>query len=283
MKIADLHIHSSYSDGLYSPRELFAKAKAKGFSGIIITDHDNLDSCNEIFELSKEFDIRTLSGCELSCFYEDKEYHLLAYNFDCHNQEFIDVVNMIRSERIARAEKICEQLRNLKVDITIQEILSDAGDSSITRPHIAQILVEKGYVKTSREAFTHYIGDNGPAVSPKYKFQIEDAIKLIHNAGGVSILAHPDKKINRNGFYNLIKIGLDGIEVIHPYITESRSKFLQSIAKQFQLITTAGSDYHGINEWEEYTFGEKYTTDDVFERIIKRSNVYREQSKLLQL
>ena len=279
MERIDLHTHSTFSDGVLSPRQLLVKARDEGLAGLVVTDHDNIQSCEIAIEEADKLGLKTMSGCEISSFYGGKEYHLLAYGFGYKNQELIEKLDFIQEQRILRADNICHELKKLGINVNIDDVLKKAGTSSVTRPHIAKVIVEKGFATTTREAFNNYIGDNGPAQIQKFNYPMEDAIKLVHKAGGITVLAHPDKKLSRMGFYNFIKIGLDGIETVHPYVSDNRAKFLTSIASQYQLITTGGSDYHGINEWEEYTFGTKYVQAEILTRINKKIRSIQERNK----
>lgn len=268
-------MHSSHSDGSYSPEELFIKAKETGLSAISITDHDCIDAYPEAFELAEKHGIRLIVGCEFSCVEDGKEFHMLGYNFDINNTDIQIKVESLREDRLRRATKISEKLMDLGLDMTIAEIEEFSEHGVIGRLNIAKALVAKGMASSTDDAFARYLSDRAPAFVAKSEFKIKNAIKLIHRAGGVACLAHPDKRITNMKLYHFIKAGLDGIEVVHPYLNETRSAALKATAKQYQLIQTGGSDYHGNKEHEENMFGGKFVAENVLDIIEKRSLKYR--------
>jgi len=266
-KIADMHLHTVYSDGIYLPEEIFAKAKNAGLSAISVTDHDTIDECNECFELSGIYGIDYLTGVELSCFEEFLEYHVLGYHFDIENKALIKHLSEFRQYRYARAVSILTKLEKLGKPVKLSKVLEIAGKAPIIRPHIAQALYEEGHVKSLKEAFQKYIGDWKPAYVPKKPFRVEDAIKLINNAGGVASLAHPGPFLSQEALYDMIQFGLDGIEVIHPMHDDSLKNFYHSVASQYWLLETGGSDFHGSKEYDEENFGKLVVPYSVFESI----------------
>ncbi len=275
MKKADLHIHTTHSDGSYSVEKIILKAKEKGISAISITDHDCVDAYPEAIELGKQHGIRILVGSELSCVEDGREYHLLAYNFDYKNQDMKIKIDSLKQDRIFRAKKIAEKLNSMDVPITYKQIEDFSEHGVIGRLNIARALVDKGYVASTEEAFSKYLRDRAPAYVAKSEFKVKNAIKLVHRAGGIAVLAHPNKKITNSRLYDFIRVGLDGIEVVHPYLNDNRSASLRSSAKQYQLIQTGGSDYHGNKEHEEFMFGGKFVNEDVIDMIEKRCVRYR--------
>lgn len=272
---ADLHIHSLHSDGSLSVEEIIVKAKENGLSALSITDHDCIDAYPEAFEIAKKYDMRIIVGCEFSCVEEGKEFHMLGYNFDIDNTDIKIKVDSLREDRLYRAKKISEKLQSLGLDMTISEIEEFSEHGVIGRLNIAKALVAKKMADSTDDAFYRYLSDRAPAYVPKSEFKIKNAIRLIHRAGGVACLAHPDKRITNMKLYHFIKAGLDGIEVVHPYLNENRSASLKATAMQYQLIQTGGSDYHGNKEHEEIMFGSKFVAESVIDNIIKRSDKYR--------
>ncbi len=257
-KIADLHIHSNYSDGIYDIQFIVEKALNHGISVISITDHDTIDGCEETYHLCKENNIEFITGIELSCFEELKEFHILGYGFDPDFKPLKEHLKQFKIARLDRAEKILTKLEKFGIKISIDSVLGIADKSPIIRPHIATALMNKGYVKTIKEAFQQYLGDWKSAYVPKQTFRVEKAIKLINEAGGIASLAHPGPFIDQDDLYRMIQTGLDAIEVVHPIHDESLIKFYHSVANQYWLYETGGSDYHGNREYDDENFGKFY-------------------------
>ncbi|MFC2131930.1 PHP domain-containing protein [Bacteroidota bacterium] len=264
---ADMHMHSVYSDGVLTLDELFAKAKLAGLSAISITDHDTIDGCNECYELKNKYGIDYLTGIEFSCFEETREFHLLGYHFDPDYAPLKKHLKEFRQARYVRAEKILQKLVKLGRPVEMDLVLELAGKAPIIRPHIAQAMFRNGHVKSVKEAFQKYLGDWKPAYAPKKIFPVENAIKLVNNSGGVASLAHPGSFLSQDALYRMIQSGLDGIEVIHPMHDESLRNFYHSVASQYWLLETGGSDYHGNKEYDEVNFGKLVVPYSIFESI----------------
>ncbi|MFP4527892.1 MAG: PHP domain-containing protein [Candidatus Kapaibacterium sp.] len=253
--IADLHIHSVFSDGLLTPEQIFIKAKDNGISAISITDHDSIDGNIIALELSSKYDIDFLTGVEFSCYDGGREYHILAYGLDVFNEHLRLQLGEFQVARYRRAEIIHQKLASLGVDIDFDLIVEKAGKAPISRPHIATALVDLGVVTHYKEAFERLIGDGCPAYEPKLHFAVDKAIQLINECGGVAVLAHPGHMVNQSTLYKIIKFGLDGIEVVHPMHNAYLQRYYHSIASQYWLIETGGSDYHGTRSFDEDNFG----------------------------
>jgi predicted metal-dependent phosphoesterase TrpH len=256
--IADLHLHSVYSDGKLTPEELFIKAKDRGISAISITDHDSIDGNIIALDLAKKYDIDFLTGVEFSCYDDGQEYHILAYGLDVFNEHLRLRLGEFQEARYKRAEIIHQKLLSLGLNIEFDLIVEKAGKAPISRPHIATALLELGIVKHYKEAFAKLIGDGCPAYEPKIHFSVDKAIQLINECGGVAVLAHPGHMVNQSTLYKIIKFGLDGIEVIHPIHNSYLQRYYHSIASQYWLLETGGSDYHGSRDFDETNFG-KFT------------------------
>ena len=231
--IADLHTHTVYSDGMLTPDELFFKAQKAGLKAISITDHDTIDGNIGAEELASKYDMEFITGIELSCFDSQNEYHILGYCINIDNEDLHKHLAAFKQSRIERAEIMTQRLKKMGVNINFNDVLIKAGEAPVTRPHIAQVIVESGYVSTTKDAFNLYIGDGGPAYAVKAIFQVEKAIKLINNAGGIAVIAHPGYFINQKKLFQFIEAGLDGIEVIHPLHNDKLRKEYQSIASQY--------------------------------------------------
>jgi len=240
----DLHMHTTYSDGAHTPLELLYKVKEKGLNIISITDHDSINGIKEAITLGKDIGVEVIPGLEISTDLEDKEIHLLGYFIDYENDELLKYLSFFREERLHRAKRIIQKLRNLGLSITIDDVLDHAQNSAIGRPHIASALLNLGITSNYFEAFEKYIGDNGPAYERKIHISPQSATKLISDAGGLSFIAHPGY-LKDSIIMNLINAGIDGIEVIHPSHNDSQTNFYRGIVNQYCLLESGGSDYHG--------------------------------------
>lgn len=250
----DLHIHTTFSDGIYTPLEIIDKAYKAGLSIISITDHDSVEGIKDAIIYGKEKGIEVIPGLELSTDIEDKEVHLLAYFIDYENEELNKYLKFFREERFYRAKRIVQKLRNLGLNIKIDDVVDRAKNSAIGRPHIAYTLVDLGIVENYLEAFEKYIGDYGPAYERKIHISPQSALKLISDAGGLSFIAHPGY-MKESILLNIIKAGIDGIEVIHPSHDENQINFYRGIVNQYCLLEVGGSDFHGGKKNDEGNLG----------------------------
>jgi hypothetical protein len=243
---ADLHTHTYYSDGKYSPAELLTKAKGSGLHYLSITDHDNVDGVEEAIETAREIGIELIPGVELSSEHKDREVHVLGYFIDYKNQDLLEYLKKFRQLRLKRAEKIVEKLNALSIPLTMADVLLKArNNASIGRPHIAFAMLERNFISNYYEAFVRYIGDNKPAYEKKPNISTKAAIELIANSGGLSFIAHPGKTIRDEMLIEIIELGVDGIEVIHPSHPSEYINYFQDFASQYFLLESGGSDFHG--------------------------------------
>ncbi len=239
----DLHLHTNFSDGIYSPQELINKALEKNLRAIAITDHDTVEGIMPATTagLNK---IEVVPGIELSTKEEGIEYHILGYYIHFQQGTLIDFLKKMQEERRKRAEKILQCLQNIGLPIRKSEKLI-LEKNSPGRMHIAQALEKEGYVKDWQEAFQRYLNPGCVAYVPRHRVTPEEAIDLIKKAGGISVLAHPGDLPHREKIYSLIPRGLQGLEVIHPHHTAEEQKKFLSLARNYSLIPTGGSDCHG--------------------------------------
>ncbi len=243
---ADLHMHSSFSDGVHTPSELVDIAKNAGLNIISITDHDTVGGVGQGIKAGQEKGLEVIPGIEISSVLGTFEIHILGYFIDISSPELLKFLEHLRKERIIRAKKIISRLNAHGFDISFEEVKNHAGDETIGRPHIADLLLAKGYIKYFHEAFDKYLARNKPAFVEKAEVKPDDAVKIIHTAGGLAVLAHPgslpDNIINR-----IVRKKIDGIETLHPSHSPARIKQLKQIRDKFSLLDTGGSDYHGNN------------------------------------
>lgn len=244
-KWVDLHVHSCFSDGLLTPTEIIHHAKRRGLAGIGIVDHDTIDGIAEAIEAARNEDICVVPGVEFSTHMDGIDIHIIGYFLDEDNAELNNYLRLFREERMQRAHKMVQNLQDSGVKISIDEVLEKSQGSSIGRPHMAEVLMEKGYVETFQEAFNRYIGYHSDSYVKKYTITPEKAIQLIYESRGISVLAHPNYLITDEMISKFIKSGLDGMEVVHPNLNDSRSRYLQHLVSDAGLMMFGGSDCHG--------------------------------------
>ena len=246
----DLHIHSTFSDGSMTPTELVRLARQRRLSAIAITDHDTTDGVDEATEAGRGAGLTVLSGVELSVKLESTTLHLLGYLFDHRQPEFLQALQSLQEGRLTRNRRILEALRQQGIEIELDELLEIAGPGQSGRPHIARLLIGKGVVRTMDEAFDVFLGQGGSAYVPRFIYSAAEAISLIHRAGGLAVLAHPQQLEKSGGNISRIvttlhRQRLDGIEVYYPTHSRQFRKTLLRLAQQHDLLRTGGSDYHG--------------------------------------
>lgn len=269
MKKYDLHTHTIASDGTYTVRELLERAKGNGLKGVAITDHDTIDGLEEAEKVAKEIGIELIPGIEFSCNLGDNEIHILGYFVDYKNAKIIEELYNLDKIRKERNLKIIEKLKKYKLYITEEEIQEEATGNIVSKAHIANLLVKKGYVYTRRDAFKQYLGSTGVAYVKKENFKPEDAVKIIKENGGIAVVAHP-KLISTNDntvesiVENLKKIGLDGIEAEYSSFTLEDVIKYRKMAQKYDLIITGGSDFHGKNR-EGVDLGDQGITEEEYE------------------
>ena len=244
VRTVDLHMHSTASDGAVAPRDVVASAAAAGLKAIALTDHDTVDGLAEARRAGAELGVEVIAGVELSAFENDRETHLLGLHLA--NLPAIETsLAAFRAARRIRAERIVAVLNDLGVPVTLAAVMAEAGTGAIGRPHIARALIAGGWVRDSREAFDRYLGFGKPAFVPKHTLGLADAIRLVHDAGGIAVLAHPGGAGVRAWLETLAALGLDGVEVRHPGHSAEDIARLGALADHLGLVPSGGSDWHG--------------------------------------
>ncbi|HNQ44143.1 MAG TPA: PHP domain-containing protein [Candidatus Cloacimonadota bacterium] len=244
IKRINLHLHTSVSDGALGPLQLVKQARQIGLDLISITDHDTADAYDLLSADTGA--LRIIPGMEVSSQHQGHDVHVLAFGYDRTNRDLIAMTEMYLIGRRDRAVKMIEKLAELGVGITLEDVVAVSGSRElIVRPHIAQILVQKGFCKTKNEAFDKYIGNFKPAYVPKPEVSVQDAINIIHGAGGFAVIAHPGKLTSQAHLSEFIAMGIDGIEVWHPDHYQFEVEQFINIAQKNGLYMTAGSDFHG--------------------------------------
>ena len=243
-RYVDLHMHSTASDGAVSPRDLVTAAAAAGLSAVALTDHDTIDGLVEARRTGAEHGVEVIAGVELSAFEDERETHLLGLHLS-DLAAIEGALGTFRAARRTRAERIVETLNGLGVPLTLDAVMAEAGDGAIGRPHIARALIAGGWARDSREAFDRYLGFRKPAFVPKHTLGLAEAIRMVHDAGGIAVLAHPGGAGIRAWLEALAVLGLDGVEIRHPGHSAEDMARLGALADHLDLVPSGGSDWHG--------------------------------------
>lgn len=243
---ADLHTHTTASDGLMSPEEVVRWASVKRLAAVGITDHDTVNGIEPAMKASATYKVEVVPGIELSTMFENEEIHILGYYIDYKADWFLDTLLKIQNSRYERAERIVGKLRNMGVDITLEQVRTIAENGAIGRPHIARAMINKGYISNIKDAFRVYIGKGCPAYVDRYKLSPAEAIEMIKKLGGISVLAHPGLVKSREHVSRIIDLGIDGIEVYHSKHDDETIRYALAVAQSRKLLITGGSDCHGI-------------------------------------
>ena len=243
---ADLHIHTNASDGLLSPAMMIEFASLKGLQAVAVTNHDTTDGIDEAVAAGTAYHLEVIPGIELNAQMDNNEVHILGYFIDRNSYKLQQVLSKMRNARRNRTQKMLEKLIEIYgFSITYDEILNQVQGETIGRPHIARVLVSKGLVRNEKEAFDKYIGTDCPAYVGRYRITPEEAVSLIRDAGGVSVLAHPGLLTAEDSLDKVLKLGIQGIEAYHSKHTQEQSDYYTYMADSHGLVITGGSDCHG--------------------------------------
>lgn len=249
--IIDMHVHSTASDGQLTPTEVVRLAASLGLAGVAITDHDTVAGIKEAAIAAQQEGIVLLPGIEISTVAKEQDIHVLGYFTNNEDSIWLQRVTSLGATRDARNQMLIAKLQELGIAITLQEVVTAAGDKqegSVGRPHFAQVLMDKGYVANKQEAFDKYLGEQGEAFVQPARIHPIEAYQWIKEAGGVCVLAHPGIYHNNELVRELLEAGVDGVEVNHSDHTTDQIQLYKKWADELDLIETAGSDFHGIDE-----------------------------------
>jgi len=275
---ADLHLHTTASDGRLRPEEIVRKASQLELDVIAITDHDTVEGIPPALESAKSFpQLLVIPGVEINTDVLQGEVHILGYFIDYHDPELDHSLKELRNSRYERGRKMIAKLADMGIEIDWERVLELATGGTIGRPHIAQAMVEGGYSSSLQEAFTKYIGRNGPAYVERKKLTPLDAVELIFNAGGLPFLAHPAEIKNLEAFVPQLKeAGMVGLEIYYANYSPSKIARLQALAKKYDLIASGGSDYHG---WDN-TIGANIGSVDMPPELVRQFISLAEQRRM---
>lgn len=252
---ADLHIHTNASDGRLNPEDVPELARQNGLETIAITDHDTIRGYAPAKAAADSVGVEVLSGVELTCNFNGRESHLLAYCFDAEDRSFTRLINKHKKARLERIAWIVEKLKAQGLDMETAEVKAEAAGSNPGRPHVASVLVSKGYVASHKEAFVRYLGNHVLAPIKNFYTTHTEVIRIVKEAGGATVLAHPNRLYSKDELQQWINDGLDGLEVIHPSHDYEQQKKFQQLAEENNLLITGGSDYHGSGDHYLRYFG----------------------------
>lgn len=250
MGIVDLHVHSTKSDGSFTPSELVNYALEKGLSAFALTDHDTTEGLDEAMEAAKGKTVEVIPGIEFSTEYEGKDIHIVGLYIDYKGESFTKQIQAFVDSRIERNRKMCANLQNAGIDISYEKLLSSFPGAVITRAHYAKYLLDQGVVKSMPEAFDRFLGDHTRYFVPREKVTPTQAVKLILDAKGIPVLAHPtlyhmsDKRLELL-LYRLKEAGLAAMECIYSTYTPAEERQMKKLADKYGLLPSGGSDFHG--------------------------------------
>jgi predicted metal-dependent phosphoesterase TrpH len=248
MKFADLHLHTYFSDGTFSPEELVGHGHRLGFAALALTDHDSVEGCPRMAAACEAAGIFFIPGTELTAEHNDTEIHILGYFVDTQNEKFLSDIARFQAVRQNRIREMVARLNELNVPLEVETVFALANCKSPGRPHVARALVKAGLVANLDEAFERFLKKSRPAWVPKAKMSALEAIELIHRAGGLAVVAHPGLNRTDDVIPALVEAGLDGIECFHTKHSTTTSERYLEMADKFHLLITGGSDCHGFSK-----------------------------------
>jgi 3',5'-nucleoside bisphosphate phosphatase len=248
MSFADLHLHSHFSDGTFSPEEIAGHAQRHGLRAIALTDHDTVEGCERTAAACATAGIEFIVGTELTAEHRGNELHILAYLVDPQNPRLLAEIAKFQRVRQERIREMVTRINELNIPLNADDVFALANCRSPGRPHVARALVKAKYCGTLDEAFDRFLKKGRPAWVPKAKMSALEGIDLIHQAGGLAVMAHPGLNRTDESIPDLVAAGLDGIECFHTKHNASTAARYQQIAHKYCLLITGGSDCHGLSK-----------------------------------
>jgi len=245
---ADLHLHTRYSDGTYTPEELVFHAQRCDLAAIALTDHDTVEGCAPTEKACKDAGIEFIAGTELTAEQNGIEIHILGYFLETQNERLLKEIERFQTVRQNRIREMVARLNHLKVPLEAEAVFALANCRAPGRPHVARAMVQAGLCESLDEAFERFLKKNRPAWVPKFKISAADAIELIHHAGGVAVMAHPGLNRSDNVIPAMAAAALDGIECFHTKHSTAIAEHYLEVADRFHLLVTGGSDCHGLSK-----------------------------------
>lgn len=267
--IGDLHLHTTASDGRLEPKDIVSLAHKVGLDVIAITDHDTVNGVKPALDAAQSLpSLIVIPGIEINTDVPHGEVHILGYFVDYADRKLAVTLQKLRSSRQERAQQMISKLNKLGLNIEWKRVRELAQGGSVCRPHIAQALFEKGCVSSEKEAFDKYIGHDGPAYVERFKLLPTEAVKLVKEAKGLPVLAHPADIVDLDELVTKLKAsGLIGIEAYYRGYAQNTIDRLLGIAKRLDLVTTGGTDYHAFGDSSEIMIGGILTPPESLERL----------------
>ena len=248
MKFADLHLHTQFSDGTFTPEELVLHAQKGGLSCIALTDHDTVEGCARTAAACAAVKMEFITGAELTAEHQDTEVHIIGYFLDTQNPGLLARIATFQAVRQNRIHEMVAALNKMGIPLKVEAVFALANCRSPGRPHVARALVKEKLVGSLDEAFERFLKKNRPAWVPKTTMSALESVELIHQAGGLAVMAHPGLNHNDDIIPELVDVGLDGIECFHTKHSTSMSEHYLEIAEKHDLLVTGGSDCHGYSK-----------------------------------
>lgn len=245
MTWADLHLHTLYSDGTFTPKRLVDQAQKAGLACIAIVDHDTVSGIDEGITAGIDLEVEVIPGIELTSEYRGYEVHILGYGLDYNNRKLKEKLAFLKKRRLERIHEMLAKLRGIGKELSPESVFSIEHSGTLGRLHVARAMVQEGLAGSLSEVFGRYLGENGPAYVLGFKLTSPEAIALIKNSGGIPVLAHPCVIKQEDILFEIISSGIEGIEVFYPEHSNDQIADYTRIADKFNLLMTGGSDFHG--------------------------------------
>jgi predicted metal-dependent phosphoesterase TrpH len=279
MKFADLHLHTNFSDGTFTPEELVLQAQKAGLACIAVTDHDSVEACARAAAACAAVNMEFIPGTELTAEQDDTELHVLGYFLDTNNKKLLAEIARFQIVRQNRIHEMVARINEMGVPLQAESVFALANCKSPGRPHVARAMAKEGLVRNLDEAFERFLKKGRPAWVPKSKISALDAIELVHQAGGLAIMAHPGLNRTDNVIPGLVDSGLDGIECFHTKHSTAMSERYLEIADKYHLLVTGGSDCHGFSKGKPLIGTVRLPYDHVGKMKERKNAGCREQAK----
>jgi hypothetical protein len=247
-RVADLHLHTFFSDGTYSPEELAQEGGRHGLAALALTDHDTVEGCARAAEACRAQGLEFIAGTELTAEQDGSEIHVLGYLIDIRNERFLAQTAKFQAVRQDRIRQMVTRLNEVNIPLKAEAVFELANCRAPGRPHVARALVQAGLCSSLDEAFERFLKRNRPAWVPKFKMSAAESIELIHRAGGVAVLAHPGLNRSDEVIPPMVDAGLDGLECFHTKHSTATAEHYLELADRFHLLVTGGSDCHGLSK-----------------------------------
>lgn len=270
----DLHLHTFHSDGTFSPEEVVRRARELGLSAISITDHDTVAGVPAALKAAADAApagsgraLEILPGVEMTVLFRDRELHVLGYGVRIEEPAFSAFLDRMREYRLDRIRKMVDRVREHGADVSCEEVLAISGPGTVGRPHLAEAMIRKGFVGSLKEAFDRYLGDNAPCFVKGATLTVPDAVRLIRDAGGVAVLAHPHRLVEDGWIPGLVEEGIQGIEAYHSDHPPAVAEKYRRMAGERGLLVTGGSDCHGMRKQKGPLIGSVSVPYERLERL----------------